>query len=263
MLALGAAAGFALARLARVDRRTAVLGFVPGGASGIVAASQEMEVDAPAVTLVQHVRLSLATAATPLLVLLAAGPPASGGAPLLAPGPGSRAPGLSGTLVALAAGLALAGRLRAPAGPVLLPMLLSAGLQVAGWTHRPLPVWSVDLAMAVIGTWVGMQFDRRTVARYLTVGLWAAVLSAGLIAGGLGVGWALHRATGMPLVVCLLATAPGGTDTMTATALALGAAPGVVLVFHVVRMVAALLLGPLAASRLPPTPVPQRDARRP
>lgn len=154
------------------------------------------------------------------------------------------------TLAALAVGLALASRWRIPASPVVLPMLLAASVNAAGLPHRPLPGWAADAAMAVLGAWVGMRFQRQGLIRHLALAGWAALLSLGLLAASLGVGWALHRITGMPVLASVLATAPGALESMTAAALATGAQPGMVLSFHVMRMLASLAVGPVLASHL-------------
>lgn len=253
---LGLVTGLLLARVARVERRTAVLGFVPGGASGIVAVSGGLGADPPAVTVVQYVRMMTALLSAPLLVA-AFGHTSSGAseatvpvAPAAANTPAVWA-GLGATLASLATGLLLATFIRVPAGPVILPMVIAAGLNGAGLPHQALPPWIANAAMAVLGTWVGTQFRREDVGRYLALSVWAAVLSSGLIGGSMAVGWALYRLTGLPLLVAMLATAPGALESMAAAALATGEQPGIVVTFHVVRMVATLALGPALASRLP------------
>ena len=269
-LGLGVAAGLSLAGVARVQRRTAILGFIPGGASGIVAVSSEMGADAPAVAIVQYVRLMTTTLSAPLLVLLARHLDPATAATRTVPFPvaavvatgGESATvwpfdaGVAVTLATVAAGLALATRWRIPAAPVILPMLVAAFVNAAGLPHRPLPRWATDAAMAVLGTWVGMRFRRRELNRHVALAGWAALLSLGLLIASLGVGLALHRLTGVSALASILATAPGALEGMTATALATGAEPGLVLSFHVMRMAASLALGPALASSL------ADDARR-
>jgi uncharacterized protein len=83
-LALSVATGLVIARFFDVDRTTATLGMVAGGASGIVAMTDDLGGDDRLVAFMQYLRVLLIVLFTPLLVATAF------------PGAGSRAGGLAG-----------------------------------------------------------------------------------------------------------------------------------------------------------------------
>src|SRR4051795_3231813 len=70
-LAVTIVAGLLLARIANLDRPTASLGMVAGGASGIVAMANELGGDDRLVAFMQYLRVLIVSLLTPLLVPLA------------------------------------------------------------------------------------------------------------------------------------------------------------------------------------------------
>src|SRR3954451_23327383 len=70
-LAITIAAGVLLARAAPVDRATASLGMVAGGASGIVAMADDLGADDRLVAFMQYLRLAVVVLATPVIVAVA------------------------------------------------------------------------------------------------------------------------------------------------------------------------------------------------
>jgi membrane AbrB-like protein len=70
-LALTLAAGVGLARATGVDRPTAALGMVAGGASGIVSMADELGADDRLVAFMQYLRVLVVVLLTPLLVAVA------------------------------------------------------------------------------------------------------------------------------------------------------------------------------------------------
>ncbi len=273
-LAGGVAAGLVLAARARIDRVTALLGFVPGAASGMVAASADLHADPGVVALVQYLRLILVVLSAPALVgtarLLEEGPvgappaavigesppAAAGGGTTLSSGGGlvgevwqAPLPLLAGLAIA-ALGAAVGKRLPLPAAPLLVAMTLAALTSSAAGLPLMVPGLLSGAALAVLGTWVGSRFERATVERAGRVAAVSAALTVGLFALSVAVGWSLHRFSGIPTLAALLATAPGAIETMTAIAVATGAHPELVLAVHVARFVVALLVGPPLSAAL-------------
>src|SRR3712207_6530001 len=70
-LMLSLAAGWALARFTPTDTRTAALGMVAGGASGIVGMADELGGDDRLVAFMQYARVLIVVLITPLLVPIA------------------------------------------------------------------------------------------------------------------------------------------------------------------------------------------------
>src|SRR4051812_35443339 len=85
-LGLSVATGWALARWTELDRPTATLGMIAGGASGIVTMAGDLDADDRLVAFMQYMRVLVVVLLTPLLIALFGG--GGGGAPLRG-GPGA------------------------------------------------------------------------------------------------------------------------------------------------------------------------------
>src|SRR4051812_46133318 len=127
-LVLTTAAGLILERVTQLDRATAALGMIAGGASGIVAMARDLGGDDRLVAFMQYLRVLVIVLLTPVAVRIAFPGHTSDPA-----GASAEAPFVGGAadwalVAALAAGGALLGRvLRIPAGALLGPLLLTAG----------------------------------------------------------------------------------------------------------------------------------------
>src|SRR4051812_13906350 len=153
------AAGLALARIGRVDRATASLGMIAGGASGIVAMADDLGADEQLVGFMQYLRVLIITLITPLLVPLAfgvhSGAGGSGGGPVLGT-PG----GWALTAGAAIVGVAVGPRLRLPAAALLGPLILTGALSLAGLTGgAEVPPLAREAAFALIGIQIGLGFE--------------------------------------------------------------------------------------------------------
>src|SRR5206468_971986 len=125
------AAGLVLARIADLDRPTASLGMIAGGASGIVGMADELGADDRLVAFMQYLRVLVITLLTPVLVPIAFGLHSHGGAGGADAGPllGS-AGGWALTIGAGTVGAVLGPRLRVPAPALLGPLILTGALSV-------------------------------------------------------------------------------------------------------------------------------------
>ena len=149
-LALTTAIGLVLGRVARLDRATASLGTIAGGASGIVAMARDLGGDDRLVAFMQYLRVLIIVLFTPVAVRIAFGAH-SGSAPSGGPELGT---GDGWLLVAVAApvGLVAARLVRLPAGALLGPMILTSALTLSGASDDVnVPVFLRDLAFAAIG----------------------------------------------------------------------------------------------------------------
>ncbi len=143
-------------------------------------------------------------------------------------------------------GIPLARLLRLPAAQLIGPMVLSAGIHLAGVTSASPPFELVAAAQVVIGSAVGTRFadtDLRFVARAI---LGSAGLSLLLLAVTLVSAFLLTLPTGLPLEPLILAYAPGGLAEMSLIALALGLDAAFVATHHSVRIVLIVIGAPLA-----------------
>jgi membrane AbrB-like protein len=80
-LGLSIAMGWLLARFTELDRPTATLGMIAGGASGIVGMSGDLGADDRLVAFMQYVRVLVVVLSTPLLIAVFGAGGAGGGSP--------------------------------------------------------------------------------------------------------------------------------------------------------------------------------------
>ncbi|MEO8689255.1 MAG: AbrB family transcriptional regulator [Solirubrobacteraceae bacterium] len=242
-LVISLAAGLLLARATGLDRPTALLGLIAGGASGIVAMSDELGADARLVAFMQYLRVLIVVVAAALIATVLFG--AGGNA--LAPGAGSA--GLAGDLAFTAgcgvAGVLIARRLPVTAGSLLVPLVLAAVLSVsgaAGGAHVPARVQ--DLGFAAIGLQVGLRFTVATIrqAGHLLPAVVAAI--AGMIAACGGLALLVLFVTDVSFSDAYLATTPGGLYAVLAVAIGGGGNVGFVLAVQALRLFTMILAAP-------------------
>ncbi len=246
-LGLSLGAGAILSRTTPLDPPTALLGMIAGGASGIVGMSGELGADDRLVAFMQYLRVLVVVLLTPIGIALLFGSEHGAGTP----------PPSSGLLGApwewaATAGLALAGawaagRLRVTAGVLLGPMILTGALVLAG----PLEGFAVpDLlgqaAFALIGLQVGLRFTPETVRLLDRVTIPVLLAIAGLLVTCFGLALLLDATTSATLLDSYLATTPGGLYAVLAVAYGSGADTTFIVAVQTLRVVAMVLLAPLA-----------------
>jgi len=243
-IAVSVLAGLGLSYLTGLDRPTALLGMIAGGAEGVVAMADELGTDARLVAFMQYLRVLVVVVAAPLLArLLHHSPPGQRATPLLAGGNAGLGTDLVFTVSCCAAGALIARRLASPASPLLAPLVLAATLSVTGLADGAQPPYALQqLTFAIIGLQVGLRF---TVVAIRRAGrLLPAVLAtiAAILATCAGLGALLSVLTGETLSDAYLATTPGGLAAMLAVALADGGNAIFVLAVQTLRLVAMLLV---------------------
>jgi membrane AbrB-like protein len=250
-VALSLVAGLVFAAATEVDRSTSLLGLIAGGASGIVAMSDELGADARLVAFMQYLRVLVVVVTAPLLaelVLVDDAAPAAAGA--AAAGLGSVAGAGLPVDLAFTAGCALAGaliarRLKITAGTLLVPLTLAAGLAIAQLSGGArVPPAAQDVAFAGIGLQVGLRF---TAATFREAGrLLPAVLLAiaGLIVACAGLAALLLALTDVSAADAYLATTPGGLYAVVAVAAAAGGNATFVVAVQALRLYAMVLTAP-------------------
>ncbi|MBL6454041.1 AbrB family transcriptional regulator [Belnapia sp. T6] len=252
--------GWLLARRQVLPGSTAVWGSFPGAASVMVLMADAYGADARLVAFMQYLRVVMVAAlasgvahlvASPVMQaphtpwLAAAFPPVAWGS-------------LLATLVLALGGSLLVQRLRVPAGPLLVPMVLGVLLQDIGVLRIELPPWLLATCFAVVGWSVGLRFTRpilRHAARAL-VRVFCAILALLLACGGLAAG--LVFVAGVDPLTAYLATSPGGVDSIAIIAASNPVDLPFVMAVQTARFLAVLLAGPYLA-RL----VAERAGRRP
>src|SRR4051794_11082735 len=239
-LAVTTLCGIVLARVAPVDRPTASLGMIAGGASGIVGMADELGADARLVAFMQYLRVLLIVAFTPIAAGVLFG--AHGGNV-----PSESVLGTPGAwLLTIGLGVvgALAGpRLRIPAGTLLAPLLLTGVLTVAG-LDLVVPALLREIGFALIGLQVGLRFTTDTLrtARAILPAVLACI--AGLVVACFGLAWVLSATADVSLLDAYLATTPGGLYAVLATAFGSGANTTFVLAVQGLRLLVMVLAAP-------------------
>jgi membrane AbrB-like protein len=250
-LAVSLGAGVVTARVTEVDRTTAALGMVAGGASGIVTMARELGGDDRLVAFMQYVRVLIVVLLTPILVAVffpgtGGGTSATTGVPVWGD---AQDWGVTIGLGVVGAGL---GRLvRLPAGTLLGPMIVAGAVTLsapAGWFVVPAALQ--DAAFAVIGLQVGLRFTVETVRQTGRL-LVQVLISVGvLLAACFGLAVILDATTSVSLLDAYLATTPGGLYAVLAAAVGAGANTTFIVAVQGLRVVVMVLLAPLAVRRM-------------
>ena len=237
------AAGIALARVTQLDRPTASLGMVAGGASGIVAMADELGGDDRLVAFMQYLRVLVIALLTPLLVPIlfnahSAGGPSAG--PLL-----GTASGWFLTLGAGAVGAAVAPRLRFPAPAFFGPLVLTSALALAGVLgDTQVPTLLREIGFALIGLQIGLGFDRATLREIARIAWQVAAAIGVLLVVCFVLGWLLELTAGVSLLDGYLATTPGGLFAVLPIAYGSGANTTFVLAVQGLRLLGMILAAP-------------------
>jgi membrane AbrB-like protein len=245
-LGLSLAGGAILARTTPLDRPTAALGMIAGGASGIVGMAGELGADDRLVAFMQYLRVLVVVLITPVgIALLFGNQYEAGGAPTddvlgepwawLATGALAAAGGVAGI------------KARFPAGVLLVPMLLTGGLVLSGVLEDfVVPGLVSQTAFALIGLHVGLRFtpDTLRLLGRLTGPVLAVI--AFLLVTCFGLAVALAATTSATLLDAYLATTPGGLYAVLAVAFGAGASTTFIVAVQSLRVIAMVVLAPLA-----------------
>jgi membrane AbrB-like protein len=245
-LAVTIAAGLVLARIADVDRPTASLGMIAGGASGIVGMSDELGADDRLVAFMQYLRVLVITLLTPLLVPLAFGVHShrAQGAPAGEPTLGSVS-GWALLLVVGAVGAWLGPRARLPAPALLGPLILAGALSISGVIgSTQVPPLAREVGFSLIGLRIGLGFERDTLRRMARLALPVAASILFLLIACFGLGLLLKPTAGVSLLDGYLATTPGGLYAVLPIAYGSGANTTFVLTVQGMRLFAMMLAAP-------------------
>jgi membrane AbrB-like protein len=236
--------GWLLARFGTLPGTSAAWGSSPGAASAMTAMAEAYGADPRLVAFMQYIRVIcvVVTASVVSRALIGAAPAAL--PPAAMPEELHLVLGLAVTLVLAVAGSWLGGRLRLPAGGLLMPLVLGALLNATGLVAITLPQSLLGAAYLVIGWYVGLQFNRATLQHSLFA-LPQVVLGAfGMIALCGGAAWLLVLFGRTDPLTAFLATSPGGIDSVAIIAVGGHADIAFVLALQTLRLLVVLLVGP-------------------
>jgi membrane AbrB-like protein len=251
--------GLVLARVTSLDPRTAALGMIAGGASGIVTMARDLQGDDRLVAFMQYARVLVVVLLTPLVIPIAF-PGHHGVAVAAVEHEALLGSALDWVLVLAiaAAGAVAARRLRVPAGMLLGPMILAGVLTLTGATAGlAVPPLLREVGFAVIGLEVGLRFTVATVRQVGRLLVPVVLCILALLVACFGLAVALAATTPVSLLDAYLATTPGGLYAVLAVAFGAGANTTFIVAVQGLRVLVMVLLAPIAVRRLvgrPATP---------
>jgi uncharacterized protein len=243
-LGISLAAGGVLARLTILDRPTASLWMIAGGASGIVGISDDLGGDDRLVAFMQYLRVFVVVLVTPALVGVIFPGAHAGSVPTTGP--------ILGTATAwlLTIGIAVAGQaVPLPARSLMGPMLIAGALTLSGVTDFTPPPVLRETAFGVIGLYIGLRFTAQTLRAVGRLLVPVAVSIVALLVACFGLAIVLDATTSVSLEDAYLATTPGGLYAVLAVAFGAGANTTFIVAVQSLRVLVMVVLAPLAVRR--------------
>lgn len=244
MMAASAVLGWIMMRRKIFPGTTAVWGLAPGAASAMVLMAESYGADVRLVAFMQYLRVAAVTVAAALVARVWA--PRSAGVAASADTwfEFSNPIHLALTLLLAFGGALLARRLRIPAGPLVLPLVLGTALQANGQLVIELPPVLLMLAYALIGCSIGLRFSRailqhawRTMPQVLGAITVLIMVGAAIAAG-------LFALADIDPLTAYLATSPGGADSVAVIAATSAVDAGFVMSMQLARFLMVLVFGP-------------------
>lgn len=242
---LSLAVGVAMARYGDLPGTTAIWGSAPGAASAMISMAEAQGADARVVATMQYVRVVCVVLSGALVGHLLG---LSGTAVHPVAAAAVEWPLFMGCLAVIVIGILLGDHL--PAGALLIPLVLGAALQMAGLLTIAMPGWFTALAMASIGCYVGLRFDRPTVL-YVLKRLPAMLLcSLLLIMTNAALAYVIALLLNKDYLSVYLATSPGGLDSMAIIAVDSQADVSLVMAMQALRLFTVILVGPYLVGKI-------------
>lgn len=239
--------GYLIAKADILPGTTAVWGTSAGAASAMVLMAEAHGADARLVAFMQYLRVVFV--ATGASIMAAFVFRISGGTPpqtIWFPETDWLDLGL--TLVAAVTAASVGARLKIPAGTMLLPLVVTTILHVAGLISLHLPQWLLALAYGVIGWRIGLTFTRR-ILRHAASALpqvVGSILALMAFCGGLA--FLLWWLMGIDPLTAYLATSPGGLDSIAIIAASTPVDMSFVMALQTMRLILIIIAGPKIAS---------------
>lgn len=240
--------GYFMTRAKLFPGTTAIWGSSPGAAAAMVLMSEAHGADMRLVAFMQYLRVACCAVVATVLARtlgLDATAPAHDFFPPLPLGP------VALTLVFAAGVLLLSQRVRIAGGPLVLALGAGIAMKAFG-LPLVLPPALLAVCYAILGFGIGLRFTPEVVRHAARAFPRTLVSILTLIAACAAFGYVLHVVAGVDLLTALLATSPGGADTVAIIA----ASPGMdvdvpfVMTMQVGRFLFVVLTAPTLARYL-------------
>ena len=248
-VAVGYVSALALARMAGLDRTTALFASVPGGAAEMAVLGERFGARVDRVAAAQSLRILMVVAVIPAIYTLLG---VHGADPYVQGAKNFVPMGFVWLMMATGAGGFIFQRLHVPNAFVLGSLAVAIPLTAMQVDFSAMPQIGSNIGQCLLGCALGSRFQRdflqgahRFVGAVLISVLLAMAMSA-LFGAGLAYASQLHPAT------LVLGTAPGGIAEMCITAKVLQLGVPLVTAFHVARVVVILLTTVPVYGRLRP-----------
>jgi uncharacterized protein len=246
VMAFAAVLGVLLARWKVLPGTTAIWGSSPGAATAMVLMAEAFGADIRLVAVMQYLRVAFVGLIASIVAREWAAPGAVAPVPpdwfpALTPGP------LLATLAIAAGGAFIGVKSKAPAGALLVTLLIATVLEATHIVTITLPPWLLAACYAVVGWSIGFRFTRPMVAyaaRQLPR-IVASIVTLIALCGGLA--YALHVVVGTDPLTAYLATSPGGADSVAIIAASSKVDLPFVMTMQIGRAIVAILIGPALA----------------
>lgn len=242
--------GWLMTRWQVLPGTTSIWGAFPGAASAMTLMAEAYGADFRLVAFMQYVRVVLvAIVASTLTRIWVSDASVAATAPVahILWFPPLNLMDFAKTLALAAGGAWLALRLRIPAGPLLVPMVVGIVLQNVFGMTLVLPPWLLALAYGLVGWSIGLRFTRPILSYAMKTlpQVLIAVVTLITVCGGFAV--MLVVFAGIDPLTAYLATSPGGADSVAIIAASSNVDMPFVMAMQTGRFVVVLLIGPSLA----------------
>jgi membrane AbrB-like protein len=234
-------------RLCHFDHVTAFFASAPGGLGELTLLGSTLGGSVRLLVLVHAVRIVVVVFTVPFFVQFVLLPPGVlNGAAAAAAGHVTEAAALDWAILTAcgAIGFFIGRPFTALGGVMLVPMLLSAAVHVAGLTSVSPPYWLVAFVQIMIGSISGSRFAGTNLREIRTTAVQALGWIIILLIATLAVAWLCTLFTDFPLAALMLAFSPGGIVEITVMAYAIGFHVAFIVTCQILRATLVLLVTP-------------------
>ena len=247
IMSISVALAFATSKFAHEDKKTCILGMLPGGMTmAMLMADEDKDVNPNAIVVMQVLRMFMVVVTVPFLVVFLLHADLQQGTAFAA-----RTGGIHWGifLPSSLVGYYAAKYLKIPTPGLMGPIIMAALVSLAFGDLQMVPEWLMMCAQVSIGSYIGMMLDIRkmmTTAKLLPYIIGGTLSMIGV---SIFVGMLLSSYYSFDLITAFLAMAPGGITEMSLAGLSVGANVAVILTYQLFRVLTINVMGPILANK--------------